>query len=472
MVVQLKQSKFNFTFLDDAGDLIAYNFLRGLQSLSVVSKLYAGEFNKIVDDECILLDEKLPYYGAKKLMLELGLLVREDEDEDAYYNSLFYERVYENTLQLFILPTEDCDFGCKYCFESFDKPRTCIPKDAQNNLVKFVQKNISRYTKLSVSWFGGEPLCASETIEYLSKHFNNICDGKKVQYVADIVTNGYNLTPDMFDMLYNAKVYRYQVSVDGLKARHDSQRVRKDGSGSFDRIVSNLLHIKNSKKYKFANIIVRVNVTRGVLSEIDEFIEFYNENFADDSRFVSQFMPTGNPSLLHDDDDIFKNERYLNKDDYLEYYQYENIIYNNDKYRNAMINLNMKSESLVPMYALCRATQKNFFTLTPDLNVYKCYVLFDEPENRLGFINDRGDMVLDETANRRWHSKKELTQRCRSCYYLPCCNRGNCPYQCNWHPGRFDECIADEPEQMASKLKQDILSVMNVYPCSTIEFES
>jgi uncharacterized protein len=85
-------------------------------------------------------------------------------------------------------------------------------------------------------WYGGEPLLAIDTIDYLTQEFLKLC-GDKVKYTAAMVTNGYNLNKDNVNRLKKLKVKRVQITIDGPKIIHDERRKLSNGKGSFDKII-------------------------------------------------------------------------------------------------------------------------------------------------------------------------------------------------------------------------------------------
>lgn len=124
------------------------------------------------------------------------------------------------------MPTEKCNFKCKYCYETFRKGK--MSPAVQDAIINYVKKNIRNHTELAVIWFGGEPLEALDVIERLSLAFINICQLARKPYSASMTTNGYNLTPEVYNKLYDLKVYGYQITLDGYKDQHNSQRISDD----------------------------------------------------------------------------------------------------------------------------------------------------------------------------------------------------------------------------------------------------
>ena len=67
----------------------------------------------------------------------------------------------------------------------------------------------------------------------------------KIDYSADIVTNGFFLTKEVFEKLLSWEVRQYMVTIDGVQAVHDSRRHMAGGQGTFERIVENLKAIRD-----------------------------------------------------------------------------------------------------------------------------------------------------------------------------------------------------------------------------------
>ena len=170
---------------------------------------------------------------------------------------------------LTICPTLGCNFDCPYCFENHGKGK--MTPEVQDDVVALAERMLdaSRANKLTVTWFGGEPLLAPDVIESLSKRLIALAEDRGGTYSAGIITNGYLLTQDIVDMLAAAKVTFCQVTIDGLANTHDATRHLRGGQPTFDRIVSNL----RNAKIPFA-VHVRHNIHEGNRAEVDALQEF------------------------------------------------------------------------------------------------------------------------------------------------------------------------------------------------------
>ncbi|OLA07521.1 MAG: hypothetical protein BHW12_06275, partial [Coprobacillus sp. 28_7] len=276
-----KNSIYNYSIIFNDGSLRMYNSMIGNRSLICVMDPKKSKMIKNVldgKDSYEILPENII-----KVLVKYGYLVLKEKDEDKELEIKIAETICgEKFLSLIILPTEQCNFRCKYCYEKLKKGK--MSEETQNSLIDFVRKNISKYIGLSVSWFGGEPLEALDVVENLSKKFIEICKIAKKTYVAGITTNGYNLDSETFDKLYKLKVLSYQITLDGYKTEHDRQRILENGKGSFEKIIANLKIIK-SKNTKGTTIIIRTNFTKSIIDNIDKYLIFYKENFGNDMRF-------------------------------------------------------------------------------------------------------------------------------------------------------------------------------------------
>lgn len=122
-----------------------------------------------------------------------------------------FEMQERNILELIILPTENCNFRCVYCYETFSKPAMSF--ETQENIVNFVRNELKKKAGLSVGWFGGEPLLALDVIKNLSEKFISICREYKKPYRSAITTNGYFLNYETFKRLLKLKVTFFRLQL-------------------------------------------------------------------------------------------------------------------------------------------------------------------------------------------------------------------------------------------------------------------
>ncbi len=150
-----KKSVFNYV-VEDPNETILYN--------SYTEKIVCSKKCKEIED--LLKGQECNDIKLKENMIADGFLVSNDEDEQAKGKLKYYERIFDRLLSLTFLTTEQCNFRCKYCYEDFEKGK--MKDEVVNGVIRYLKKNLSSYSGVSIDWFGGEPLLALDVIEKFS----------------------------------------------------------------------------------------------------------------------------------------------------------------------------------------------------------------------------------------------------------------------------------------------------------------
>lgn len=151
----------------------------------------------------------------------------------------------EKTQTITLCVTESCDLRCKYCYMTGKNTNNRMSYTTAVKAVNFALSDEEYFKdKDSIIWdfIGGEPFLEIDLI-------NKLCDYiKKEMYIRkhrwfdkyrfSFSTNGLTYdTPKVQE--YIKKNYMHLsigISVDGNKEKHDAQRVRVDGTGSFEDV--------------------------------------------------------------------------------------------------------------------------------------------------------------------------------------------------------------------------------------------
>ena len=404
-----KQSMFNYIYPTADNELLLYNSYGGFASLASIS---ATDFDLIVKS---LADKNIENNQKFQKLKSLGYFVTSDTDETLLCEQKYMDIVEESTLRLIILPTEKCNFCCKYCYETFEKGK--MSSETQDSLIKFVRKNIMKFSSMEVQWFGGEPLEALDVIENLSNAFISICRAAKRNYTSSMTTNGYNLTLDTFKKLYSLKVYNYQITIDGIKPTHDSQRVLRNGNGTFDKIVSNLATIKTNIKSGIPKFTIRTNFTKYIAQYIDEYIDYFSSLFSDDARFSFSFQKAadwGGNRVQNMSDNLIDNDFFME------------LLNKISQYKNKL-DISPHSALMNGKTCVCYANKRYSFVIGSDGTIYKCTGDFKLPQNNIGYLQD-GKMIIDSNKHAKWLCRNNRNYKnCDTCFYSGACLVGSCP---------------------------------------------
>lgn len=144
--------------------------------------------------------------------------------------------------------TDDCNLACKYCYITH---KNCFTKMDFETAKKFVDQLLTtgtmRYTEAVILEFiGGEPMMEAELIDQIVDYFKTAAFALNHDwywnYRVSICTNGVNYSSEPVQRLIQKNMNKISVtiSLDGVKEKHDMQRVFPDGSGSFDTINKNV----------------------------------------------------------------------------------------------------------------------------------------------------------------------------------------------------------------------------------------
>lgn len=200
-------------------------------------------------------------------LLKSRIIVKDDDDDlNVYLTDVLKNRYNSSDLALTILPTRGCNFGCIYCYEQ-ERPMINMSEDTEQAIIRFVKSN-PNLKRLSVVWYGGEPLINFPSIQRLSEAFI----GMGIEYSAKMVCNGYLLTEDIANEIERLKIRNIQITLDGTADIHDKRRPLLGGQPTYEKIMSNLKYLLSVNHS--VTIDVRSNIDR---RNMDEYHTFYEE---------------------------------------------------------------------------------------------------------------------------------------------------------------------------------------------------
>ena len=428
--MKLKSSKYNIFDTEDNESTVIYNTYSG-NMICIDSKAYYymknGCFNAI---EPNILNELIDGY----------FLVPDETDEEQMMNELRDKYIeHPKSLLLYLLPTEQCNFRCVYCYERF--PNKWMSKKTQDSIIEYVRKNISRFKLLRVEWFGGEPLLALDIIEYMSNAFINICRANKVIYYSVMTTNAYFLDVDTFFRLKKCRVLSYQITVDGSREIHDKQRMLANGGGTYDRIMHNLEGIKTAVKTGTLDVTLRVNVSKRLLPHLVEVIDELKTNILSDQRFKLKLMPVGD----------YGGEKVRDINDQLcDVYDLKSAIDYCSK-----IGINMSQNQYHIGGNSCYASRNDSWVIGADGKLYKCTVILYNDENHVGNVGDDGHFEIFQERLDKWIARgREYNAECTDCPKRPLCLESICYKR-----------VLLKQDNTCDSLNDDILKHMRLFRC-------
>ena len=335
--------------------------------------------------------------------------VDESEQLEFYRNLAKYD---VTNFGLTIAPTLDCNFRCKYCFETHPKGK--MTSETLAALVKFVESRLARAKNFSVTWYGGEPLLAKEIVYPLSEKFLELCEKFSVDYDAFIVTNASLM--DEADALFfkKYKINGAQITIDGSKEIHDSRRRNVSGESTFDKLIDRVNLLLNEN----LSTIVRINIDKENLNRVDELLDTLAERIDKRKDLKIDF---GQVSPFTD---ICKS--------------IESDCYNNEQFADVMLPLyekalmrgftvNKMAAYPSPLTNFCCAEYANSFVVDNRGELYRCWNYVGNIKMSSGNVNEGENLTLEKNYFSwiQWNPIRHT--KYRECDCLPIC-MGSCPY--------------------------------------------
>lgn len=361
-----------------------------------------------------------------------GFLIPRGLDEEALQFHQYARRYVDKSLHLIIMPTEQCNFRCVYCYEEFKRPQ--MRSDVVTGIKRLVDSE--DLESLSVSWFGGEPLLAGDVVLDLTDHMRRACEAKGANFACLATTNGSLLTRAYADAVIPAGLRQFQITLDGLEHEHDKRRVGARGEKTFQTIWDNLLYLRDSR-HDF-QVMIRHNFDPHSHERFADFLIELSREFGSDSRFTMELATIGKWGGANDEQlEVFEGR---------------------DSVRATLRNKRMALEAgfpdaisiqkMQPSGAVCYAANPRSFVIGPNGDVHKCTVELDyHDRNIVGQINADGRLSLDWSKMALWcetnGSSFDEPTKCSSCYFNPSCHGAVCPKE--WM--EQDECDCPNAKQ-------------------------
>jgi uncharacterized protein len=336
------------------------------------------------------------------LLKSKDIIVGDYDDENFISQMLYLKRKtqYGNTiLGLVIAPTLGCNFRCPYCYES-GLPNNTMKADVQDQLVEFINQHKIKTKKLNISWHGGEPLIAFNTLKSL---FYKIKEKSEIPVNShNMVTNGYLFNRKMCSFFNETNLNYVQITVDGTEETHNANRIHKSGVPTYWKIIENIDMI--TEEMPNCRVGVRVNIHNdnkwdypNIHNELSERWKGKNCNVY--SAFV--IPQTG------------CNVSCLSSTEKMHFYT---ELYKKHNFKDTTFKPFIKSGS-------CSAIYENHYIIDPEGFLFKCWADFGLEDRKIGHVST-GITSWKFVSEYMVNSDKFVDEKCLKCRIFPICEGG------------------------------------------------
>ena len=337
-------------------------------------------------------------------LIKARILVDNQEDDlNVYLADVLKNRYNSSDMALTILPTRGCNFGCIYCYEQ-DRPNVLMSEQTEKAIVKFVCSN-SNLKRLSVVWYGGEPLLNFDSMVRLTKMFKQL----NIEYSAKIVSNGYLLTKEKADLMKDLAIRNIQITFDGSEEIHNQRRFLLGGQPTYRKIMDNLKYLLSINKE--ITIDIRTNIDRRNKDD-------YNKFYQDFKSEINDKRVTMYPGFVSDllSSECVSPEFNISEGGYKAQF----ILDIFDKY-------GIEIKSFLPKYRRhsCVASKYFAFVIGPEGELYKCWRMVGNQKETIGNVND-GSFDMVKFSKYLIGADYTLDSKCLQCEFITLCG-GGCP---------------------------------------------
>lgn len=374
-------------------------------------------------------------------LIKGGFLVEDDVDEYARLlhrrnDSVFFNN---NTFQLTILPTLECNFRCWYCYEKHIKSK--MTPQTYHKILKYIDYIIDHHPifNFHLDWFGGEPLINfDEIVKPISTYVKDTCLQHKIFFSNTMTTNGYLISDERIKDINDINLHGFQITLDGYEEMHNKIRFQNRGDDSYSIIIGNIN--KLCLMSDDATVNIRINYTNKNLNNIGLIADDIQS--CNRKKVYFTFQRVWQTLSVEDDKTV---EKLL--DEQISYIESRGI----------------KVKFNQPVYCQgvrCYADTIRQSVISYDGALFKCTARdFANNSFSVGFI--KGDGTPHWNANYYKHYLKPVfdNDSCKGCLYLPIC-LGTCSQKFieGGNQAIQKEC---KPDEWAESIKEELLQ--NLY---------
>lgn len=286
--------------------------------------------------------------------------------------------------ELILLPTEQCNFRCTYCYEDFLIGK--MPRAVINGVKNLISNRAESMELLALSWFGGESLVAMDVITEIGTFAKELSERRGFYLSGGLTTNGSLITPKVLETLAQLNQRKLQITLDGDRDQHNQTRIRANGSGTFDAIWKNLLLIRDLDEH--FDVTLRLHVSRGSVEGVRRLLPMLQAEFGASNRFsihfhrISDLGGPGGGSV-----------------EPLGWSEYKSILED----LTGRTSVPASSEvQLAEQGEICYAAKPNSLLIRADGRVGKCTVALNDPRNDVGVLNEEGAVEFNDPRLQLW----------------------------------------------------------------------
>lgn len=383
--------------------LSKYNCIKIEERVAICNTL-SGGMALLEREEYLKLKQIQEYHDENDIVREwvrLGFVVDTDKDETALVNYCRYRDTFLTNRPVYrILTTSACNARCFYCYEHGRRHHS-MTKETAEETAKFIIEQAERSEKVSLNWFGGEPLLNHDVITLISQKVRNAIKDKDVS--SSIITNASLFTKELIEQAKNHwNLCNIQVTLDGLKENHDKRKAYIEYANAFEKTIKTIGLLLSEGFH----VSLRLNYDKENFDDIVKLIHYIHKIFGNPPNLSCYTYPLFNTTQIPKDS-------YISEKDISIYdSQVKDVLVECGYYNPIQIHYSCTRA--------CFATDPYSYVINTDGLLYKCSIDMLDISRSVGNVKDGirldGRMIEWTTPT--------LPSKCNDCKLLPMCQGG------------------------------------------------
>lgn len=359
-------------------------------------------FNLLTRELMLLTEDEYKKFPDNDYLKEHWFVVPEESNEKEYADLVKWvlsnkQKKDKNITGYTIFPTTDCNARCFYCFE-LGRSRIPMSHETALKTAEYI-KNHCGGEKVSISWFGGEPLFNREAIDTICGRLRQ----ENVEFRSTMVSNGYLFDDEIVKKAveqWNLK--RVQITLDGTEQVYNKTKAFIYREGSPFRVV-----LESIRRLLDAEIQVQIRLNMDLYNANDllALVEELGQRFGGRKgiHVYAHHLFKGNEPMaeLHTDEEWEKRDEAMRR--------LEDKITESGLASRGGISKHIKQNH-------CMADSGKSVTILPDGNIGLCEH-FSETEF-IGHLDIEG---FDAEMVKSWKERMPEIPECAECFCYPEC---------------------------------------------------
>jgi uncharacterized protein len=364
-----------------------------------------------------------------RMFTELGFVVDDSVDESREFKEWYSKARYDKSvMRATILTTYNCNFACEYCVEEGVKGSARMDEELCQATVDWLLDRAGKHRPdtIQLLFYGGEPLMNVTPIDRIASRINDYSKNNDVSFSFTITTNGSLLKPDLVDRLEPLGLKSIKVTLDGDRDAHNSKRPFRNGKGSFDVIIKNILQVIDKTRIR-----VSANVDSENLESIPRMLDYLEEIGIKEKIESIRFNPIVHIQGQENTSELVRQAECATVPE-------EWVMYNLIKLTWDALMRGFKTEDSLQLTACSMNLDGTAVVIDPLGRIYTCPAFV----GREGF--QAGDIYHQDLFDKhREFMSMELPDKCFECAYMPLCG-GGCKHVAYIKHGDLSRTMCDQ----------------------------